>query len=139
MRNKRCKKVFAVVLTSIMLLINAATVMAEELDETVSGQEIVENGDEEQESADGNVELKVEDGFGLEKYDIDYNAEYYIYNRALDLFLTNDGSCVSGKQFTGERNQIWNVTEYKSNFGDDEYYTYVLIQSEADGKYIVWD
>lgn len=139
MRNKRCKKVFAVVLTSIMLLINAATVMAEELDETVSGQEIVENGDVEQESVDGNVELKAEDGFGLEKYDINYNSEYYIYNRALDLFLTNDGSCVSGKQFTGERNQIWNVTEYKPNFGDDENYTYVLIQSEADGKYIVWD
>ena len=116
MRNKRCKKVFAAVLTSIMLLINAATVMAEELDETVSGQEIVENRDVEQESVDGNVELKAEDGFGLDKYNIDYNAEYYIYNRALDLFLTNDGSCVSGKQFTGERNQIWNVTEYKPNF-----------------------
>lgn len=37
MKNKRCKKVFAAVLTSIMLLMNAATVMAEELDETVSG------------------------------------------------------------------------------------------------------
>ena len=36
MKNKRCKKVFAAVLTSIILM-NAATVMAEELDETVSG------------------------------------------------------------------------------------------------------
>lgn len=140
MRNKRCKKVFAAVLTSIMLLMNAATVMAEELDETVSGQEIVENGDVGQESIEGDAQLKAEDGYGLVKYDIEYNVEYYIYNRALDAFLTNEGTYVSGKQFTGDRNQIWIAINYDnySTYHSD-YVTQVAIQSKADGKYIAWD
>ena len=133
------KKFLATLLVSIMLLTNAVPVMAEEMEETVSGQEMVENEEQKQMTVEKDVVLKAEDGYGLEKYDIDYNAEYYIYNRALDLFLTNKGTYVLGEKFTGENDQIWTAIDYKPNFGDDEYYTYILIRSKADGNYIVWD
>lgn len=137
MKNKRCKKVFAAVLTSIMLLMNAATVMAEELDETVSGQEIVENGDVGQESIEGDAQLKAEDGYGLVKYNINCSAEYYIYNRALDKFLTNKDNYISGEEFTGNSDQIWVLEDNDNMNGADGFCC--KIKSKIDGRYIIWD
>lgn len=134
MRRTKGKKFIAAVLACIVLLMNAVTVMAEEVDETVSGQEILENEDAMQESVDEDVELKAEDGYGLLGYSINCNAKYYIYNRALDLFLTNKGNYISGEQFTGNEDQIWIIEDEQ-----DDYELRCKIKSAKDGNYIIWD
>lgn len=98
--------------------------------------DLEETEDNEQETDEKGAELVTEDGYGLGEYKVDETCEYYIYNRATDTFLTNDGSRVIGSPYSGNDNQKW-ICEGTGD-GVDSYcnsYTY-NIKSKTDGRYM---